>query len=158
MENRDDSPKEVRARPVLAVPTPPERLVGVAYDRTGKRLLLITEDYLINVLNTDVPQVVASFEGLCAEDLKILSSIEARISSVLLLGVKSSADSQLFTSCGRLLLNANNSLIAAIQLLARGTRWHRDASGRNWVFAHLRGAPRIGSGDIRGPRPVRQWC
>jgi hypothetical protein len=107
----------------IARPTDAQRRpVAVMVDHAEGRLVIFTDDILINQLRRDGPKIELSFDKLCSRDIAEISTLMSNIVSILFSGMRSAASQQLMleVACAKLLVNASHSLGAATALLRLG--------------------------------------
>jgi len=94
----------------------------VTIDHAAKKVIVFTEDMLINQLTRDGPAIEASFDRLCDHDLRDLSRLFANTMGLLHTGitVSSKHDDKLQSACAVLLLNASSSYVSAVGILRMG--------------------------------------
>jgi len=87
-----------------------------------KKIIIFTDDMLINQLRRDGPKIEESFDRLCANELselsELLSKTNGLIYSGLSIGVQK--EDELRSACAQLLLNGTNSFAAATAILRMG--------------------------------------
>lgn len=100
----------------------PERSTGLLLDHEQRRLLVFSPDMLINQLCRDGPRIEASFDALCAKELRELSDLQSRTYALLLQGLQHAVGEKLamHQACGELLTNASNSFGSAVAVLRMG--------------------------------------
>jgi hypothetical protein len=96
------------------------RLIG----HTHMPIVVITSDLLLDQLTRDAPMIAASFDKLCEEDLREISSLLAEGSTVVLGGMhgEGRSDNGLQIWSAEVLINVANSLSAAVYTLRAGYR------------------------------------
>lgn len=98
------------------------RTASALIDPVGKKLFIFTDDMLINQLRRDGPKIEVSFDRLCTEDLTELSALFSRANGLFFSGLSAGLEEkdELRISCAELLMNAANSLAAAVAILRMG--------------------------------------
>ncbi|GAL83118.1 hypothetical protein CV_0843 [Sporocytophaga myxococcoides] len=92
-------------------------------EETGERLIF-TRDQLINQLQKICPSIHKSFDTTFSNEFKNLSSDLSEISPILFIGYRMAKENnnELLITCGDLLRNSANTIIAATQTLRCGFR------------------------------------
>lgn len=125
-KKRPKKRKKTRPSPGFAVDSRgkplPERPIGLLLDHEQCRLLVFSPDMLINQLRRDGPKIEASFDALCAKELRELSDLQSRTYALLLQGLRHAAREELAVhqACGELLTNASSSFGSAVAVLRMG--------------------------------------
>lgn len=104
---------------------PKEKIVRIGsalIDHDRSKIILFSEDILINQLRRDGPKIEASFDSLCERDLTQLSGLLSKASGMLYTGLKIALheNDELRVACAQLLVNASNSFVAAVAVLRMG--------------------------------------
>jgi len=127
--------------------------------------VIVTPDFLINQLNRDSIVIAASFDELCAEDVKEVSQLLAESAAILLgaLSDRGRKPKELQVWSCEVLINVSNSITAAVYVLRAGYRLVPGVVLRNAVEAmavclHGLQVPndlsRIKSGDFNSPKAI----
>lgn len=87
-----------------------------------KKIVIFTDDMLINQLRRDGPRIEESFDRLCANDLAELSALLSKTNGLIYSGlsVAMQREDQLRIACAKLLLNGANSFASATAVLRMG--------------------------------------
>lgn len=91
-------------------------------DHQGKRVIVVSNDFLLTEFSRDLPKIQQSFDALCDADMReiseLMSTVVSFLMGALLASQRNNQDRPRVT--GVLLFNAANSLAAAIHLLRGG--------------------------------------
>jgi len=98
------------------------RVGSVLLDREARKIVVFTENMLLNQLRRDGPKIEASFDRLCENDLIQLSALLSKTNGLVYSGltVASREEDELRIACAQLLMNASNSFGAAVAVLRMG--------------------------------------
>jgi len=98
------------------------RLGSALFEPKEKRIIVFTEDMLLNQLRRDGPKIEASFDHLCENELIQLSKNVSEINGLIYSGLASAnrEKDELRIACAQLLMNASNSFCAAVAILRMG--------------------------------------
>lgn len=95
-------------------------LAATYVDNENRTIVGITRNVLLTQLQRDSPKIQRSFDRLCRLDLEELSPVVAQILALCMAALGSS--DRMNKTCSQLILNAMNSLFAAVELLRSGYR------------------------------------
>lgn len=86
------------------------------------KIVVFTENMLLNQLRRDGPKIEASFDRLCEDDLIQLSALFSKTNGLIYSGltIASREEDELRIACAQLLMNASNSFGAAVAVLRMG--------------------------------------
>lgn len=113
--NRSKRAASTRDEPVV-------RLASAFVAPREQRIVVFTDDMLLNQLRRDGPRIEESFDRLCADDLARLSSHLSKTNGLIYSGltIATQEEDELRIACAQLLLNAINSFAAAVAVLRMG--------------------------------------
>ncbi|PXX78844.1 hypothetical protein [Rivihabitans pingtungensis] len=116
MAKRRSSTKKTRQAPAAI------RTGSLFVDSHDRKLVIFTDDMLVNQLHRDGPKIQASFDKLCDKDICELSAFWSKTNGLLYSGLRLAHrnDEALESKCAQLLLNASSSFGAATTLLRLG--------------------------------------
>lgn len=102
-----------------------KNVVGISslhIDKENKRVVVFTEDVLLNQLRRDGPKIEKSFDSLCEGELAQLSSLVSRTAGLLYSGlaIAKQNNDEIREACAMLLINGSNSFAAAVAVLRMG--------------------------------------
>jgi hypothetical protein len=94
----------------------------VLVDVEARQRIIVSSDILINQLRREGPKIEASFDSVCAQDLRELSDLLSTSLGFIFSGLRISAREgrELEHAAGHLLMNASNTLGAATAVLRMG--------------------------------------
>jgi hypothetical protein len=100
-------------------------VVGISslhIDKENTRVVVFTEDVLLNQLRRDGPKIEKSFDSLCEGELAQLSSLVSRTASLLYSGlaIAKQNNDEIREACAMLLINGSSSFAAAVAVLRMG--------------------------------------
>jgi len=106
----------------LSVPS--SKISAIFIDEEEKTQLIFTKDQLINQLRRECPKISKSFDFLYSTEFQQLSDAISGILPIIYVGNRDALkqNDQLITTCGNLLRNSSNTVIASIQTLRSGFR------------------------------------
>ena len=115
---------EIRVRAINPDIPPFNQVTGVLIDEENNRVLFFTKDLLKNHLRRDGPEIAESFDRFFGEEIDELSEELSALMSATMPGLLRAARSgdQLIWTCGQLIGNSTESVVAAIELLRVGRR------------------------------------
>ena len=110
-------------------------IAGILADHENERIFVFTKDMVINQLQRESPAVAASFDSIYGEEFNKLSEELSFILTLLANGQRKAIvdKDDIVETCGILLQNAINSIIASIQLLRSGFRLQSGILIRNVI-------------------------
>jgi hypothetical protein len=117
--------KSMRKKNTTTLKIKPENVMGIEIENNNqKRVLIYTNDILLNLLNRDARKIAKSFDKLCQKDLEEMSAILSRcLMYEKMKFVKAYKENdELSISLMNLLWNACTSFSAAVLLLRSGFR------------------------------------
>lgn len=120
-----DATRKKMAFAVAFPEAPPlERIAGAFVSPELKAAIFVTNDLLVNQIRRDGPRIAESFDQFFDTELRELSSEFGRQAVDLLPAILQAARSgdKLKQTCGHLLGNSHNSIVAAIELIRLGYR------------------------------------
>lgn len=102
----------------------PENIAALIIDFKEGKQYIFTKDSMINQLRRECEKVNASFDTIFENEFKELSATFSAVMPQILHGLKSSQDQkdEMIATCGFMLINAGNTLMAAVQNLRNGFR------------------------------------
>ncbi|WP_280570855.1 hypothetical protein [Chromohalobacter sp. 296-RDG] len=97
-------------------------LSSLHVDNENKRIVVFTDDMLLNQLRRDGPKIEKSFDSLCQGELVQLSSLVSRTAGLLYSGlaIAQQNNDEIREACAMLLINASNSFGSAVAVLRMG--------------------------------------
>lgn len=103
---------------------PKENIAAIYLDEEKSEQYIFTRDQLINQLQRVCPEIQKSFDKTFSEEFKNLSSDLSEILPIQFVGYRKAleSNSELLITCGDLLRNSANTIIAANQTLRGGFR------------------------------------
>lgn len=103
---------------------PKENIAAIYLDEERGEQFIFTRDQLINQLQRVCPEIQKSFDTTFSEEFKNLSSDLSEILPIQFIGYRKAVESEneLLITCGNLLRNSANTIIAANQTLRCGFR------------------------------------
>ena len=127
--------KREGARPTSVVLPPPENTAAVFFDSERQQIVFGTKDMLLNQLRRDSPKIAESFDKLCEPNLASLSEELGRTSTLCFLAFRRAQASgdEPRRVVALLLINALNSVCAAVEVLRAGYRLQPSMILRNTV-------------------------
>ncbi|AAQ58518.1 DUF5677 domain-containing protein [Chromobacterium violaceum] len=98
------------------------RIGSALLDPETQKIVVFTENMLLNQLRRDGPKIEASFDRLCEDDLIQLSALFSKTNGLIYSGltIASREEDELRIACAQLLMNASNSFGAAVAVLRMG--------------------------------------
>jgi hypothetical protein len=101
-----------------------ENIAAIFVDKEKNERYIFTRDQIINQLQRVCPEINKSFDAIFAVELKELSSDLSEIMAIQFVGYRNAQESEdkLLVTCGNLLRNSVNTIIAASQTLRCGFR------------------------------------
>jgi hypothetical protein len=102
----------------------PANIAAIFLDEEKMERLVFTRDQLINQLQRVCPEINSSFDTVFAEEFKSLSSDLSEVLPIWFIGSKKALEEKnhLLQTCGDLLWNSANTVIASVQTLRCGFR------------------------------------
>jgi predicted lipoprotein len=96
-------------------------IFAVLLNDDGKNIAF-KEGFVINQLRRDAPKIAQSFDRLCNNDLTVIDKYASRCFATTYVGIQKAAkeSEEWRETCGRLLLNAQSTLLAATGLTRDG--------------------------------------
>lgn len=103
---------------------PPENIAGIFVDSENEKILVFTKDILVNQLQREAPDVAKSFDVIFDGELRQLSESLSFVLPIIATGQKQAIrdGDELIQTCGLLLQNASNTIIASAECLREGFR------------------------------------
>ena len=103
----------------------PENAVAVFYEEHDKQFRILTDDVLLNQLHREGPKIADSFDRTFERDLREISEQFSLTFALLMYGSKRAwkdDDLSVRSRCCTLLLNAGQTIVAALEILRHGFR------------------------------------
>lgn len=101
-----------------------ENIAGILVNHENGQVLVFTKDILINQLQREVPEIIKSFDSVFENELRQLSENLSFVLPIIANGQIEAIKekNELIQTCGLLLQNASNTIIASVESLRAGFR------------------------------------
>src|SRR5690242_17131957 len=114
---------------------PHHKVAHFGVDHDIKKLVIVTNDFLLRQLDRDGPKIRKSFDRLAKHDLIETSKLLGQTSGLLNPHLRRLKDTDLKAVSARLLANAISSFIASVEVARHGFRRQYGSSARPVVEA-----------------------
>lgn len=119
----------------IKLPMPAERIHAAVIDQERERAVFISNDFVTNTLQRDLPMIATAFDELCAAQIKEIdhaaAKLYSRFAEIVIRAPLSNSD--LFRTLWNLVNNAATTTVAQIALIRSGFRLQPGSLARSTV-------------------------